>query len=311
LTGRDSVWNKVFFKKDDKTVAVASIHVYDNFQSFVDGLDRVILPRQNSDGSIDSHAVPPCKENPPMPHQKTRRAILAVLSGLVLLTAPTSVRADNIFINIQVDNGGVLSLSGNNTQFFSGNVGTGTNAAGNLLSVLFGYGNRTQGNTQSLAEEGALGIVNLDNTAHVLHIGVSATGFTSPVSPPPLNVLDTVSGSVANGNVSGLFQGFADANNTVFGKGFTDPNLNLTIPTTGSGQSFAVDGFAAGFSTTPNAYSLTLFADITLSAGGSITLTGGNVQAAMPAPPALVLVLTGLPCAGLIFLRRRRLVRAA
>jgi len=56
-------------------------------------------------------------------------------------------------------------------------------------------------------------------------------------------------------------------------------------------------------------YSLTLTETFTLSAGGSITVTGGNVQAVpSPAPPGFVLALTGLPFLGAGLWARRRKV---
>ncbi|HEY7314569.1 MAG TPA: hypothetical protein VH643_34795 [Gemmataceae bacterium] len=67
----------------------------------------------------------------------------------------------------------------------------------------------------------------------------------------------------------------------------------------------------AGFSPDRSAYSLTFVETFTLSAGGSITLTGGNVeadnQAVAPEPTNLMAAFTAVPFLGLgAWMRRRK-----
>jgi hypothetical protein len=120
-------------------------------------------------------------------------------------------------------------------------------------------------------------------------------------------VLDTVSGSVAKGSlVSGTAQGFADKTNTLFGQQFA--STLLTFGPNGTSTSFSQDGEVDGFTTLPGSqpYSLTFTETFTLAGNSSITLTGGNVQTAVPAPTGLVLVLSAVPILGLGFWRRRQ-----
>jgi hypothetical protein len=240
----------------------------------------------------------------------TRRATLAVLSGIVLFATSAPVRADNIQVKIWIDNevANAITYSGTNLVSFGGVYGT--QATSDVFNISGGFGKRTQGTLHSLAQQGSLDITSdfSDAASHTLHIWVSATGFTSPTSPPPLNILDTVSGSLANGHVVANYQGFADSGNNFFGASdFNPDSLKFSFDKSGSSVSLAGDGSGYPFSPDGNPYSLSLFADLTLDAGTEITLTGGNIQAvATPAPAGFALVLAGLPVFGLAYLRRRR-----
>jgi hypothetical protein len=230
----------------------------------------------------------------------TRRAFLAVLSGAIVLAATTPARADNIIMNIQEDSGSVKTISGTNSVNFNGTWAD--------FTIGSAFGNKNQGTFKSLTQQGAFSVTNNDSVKHTLHISVTGLDFTSPNSPPPLLVLDTVSGSLLNGHVKGTFQGFADALNTAFGTGFASSLLSFDV--SGLSQSFSANGAKAGFSPNGAAYSLTLFIDIEFDAGTSITVDGGNVQTVVPAPAGIVLILAGMPFVGLgCFLRRRRPVQ--
>ena len=131
-------------------------------------------------------------------------------------------------------------------------------------------------------------------------------------------MLDTVSGSLVSGTVSGSVVSYADAENNLFATTTSLPNgigndgafassgLDLNFSASGSSKSISANGSALGF-TTSGPYSLTFVESFTLSAGGSLTLTGGNVQVVTPAPSTAVLALSGLPLLGLgLWLRRRK-----
>ena len=120
--------------------------------------------------------------------------------------------------------------------------------------------------------------------------------------------MDTTSGTLVNGHISGDFQGFADATDTLFGKGFAAPDL--TFSESGLSQSFSKNGSKSGFSPNGSTYSLSVFGNFTLNGGSNVTLTGGNVQTvATPVPSSGVLILSGLPLLGLGFWLRRRTTR--
>jgi hypothetical protein len=233
----------------------------------------------------------------------TRRAFLAALSGALLLAATTPARADLLLslqegatvVNVQVPNN-------KGPASFSGTVGD--------FSIFISVGSsNSPGGSTGLAQAGTFSIVNNSGSAQTLHINMSAQGFTSPNSPPPLMVLDTVSGSVANGSVKGTFQGFADALDKLSGQGFASGLL--TFSAGGLSQSFSQNGGTFGFSPNGSTYSLSIFSDYTLSGGAQFTGTVGNVQTMpTPAPASLQFLLVGLPLVGLACLRRRRPAQA-
>ena len=176
-------------------------------------------------------------------------------------------------------------------------------AVGNF-SVVFAYGDsNSPGGQTALTEEGSIKITNNSSSAETITIVVSAQDFTSPHSPPAMDVLDTVSGTVATGSlISGSAQGFADASNTLFGTGFA--STKLTFGPNGPSTSFSQNGDVNGFM--GSKYSLTFTETFTVAGGTSLTLTGGNVQTVVPAPAGLVLALTGFPMLGFAGLLRRR-----
>jgi hypothetical protein len=224
---------------------------------------------------------------------------MAALIGAVLLGPAPPARA-TIQMMIQEDSGTVTTITGSN-GFVSFNGAFGD------FSIVASFGtSNAPGGQNALVQLGTFSVTNnaSGNGSHVLNISVSGDGFNSPQSPPPLEVLDTVSGSGVNGTLFGNFQGYADATNTLFGKGFASTNLGFSV--SGTSQSFHQDGVQFGFSPDGATYSLSTFATYSLSNGGSFTLSGGNVQAVVPAPAGLMLVLSGLPLLGLGWLRRRR-----
>jgi hypothetical protein len=215
-----------------------------------------------------------------------------------------------IVMTIQEDGGKVETFTAvaanGGTVSWSGGFGLSGKGGSDFNIALAWANSNSPGSTlQGVANQANVFVVNNTGSEHTLHINVSAQGFTSPTSPPPLNVLDTVSGSGISGSVSGDFQGFADATNALFGTGFASSDLIFNW--NGQSQSTAVNGSQYGFSPDANQYSLSIFGNFTFGANASVTLTGGNVQTVpTPTPAGLALVLAGLPILGLRYLRRRR-----
>src|SRR6185312_1342302 len=145
------------------------------------------------------------------------------------------------------------------------------------------------GGANAIVSASSFTLYNQSASAQTFTISVLATGFTSPQSPPPLSLLDTVSGTIGNGTVTGTFQGFADTSpNATAGSGTAGQLLNFSA--SGSSQAFSVSGSADKvFSPEGSTYSLSLVETVTLSGGAQFTGTVGNVQAIMPAPSSVLL----------------------
>jgi len=255
---------------------------------------------------------------------------LAALTGLAIAGLAPPARADiqisltsgsqTIYMQNPVSSGPVIIPA---FSFGPGNllITTATGTSNSPGNPLFSF------NTAGIGNTNTLDIENLTGSTQTVTITVSSQGFTSPNSPPPLMVTDTVSGTVLFGTVTGTAQGFADATNTLVGTTTGAGGIPIlpTVPGTGgalpgtafsapllnfsgtTGTSFAASGAAVGFSPDGNTYSLTFTETITLSAFASVQLTGGNVQTfATPAPAGVLLALSGLPFLGAISWMRRR-----
>jgi hypothetical protein len=118
-----------------------------------------------------------------------------------------------------------------------------------------------------------------------------------------LIVTNTASGSVTTGALTGSFNSFADAANTLFGtSSFTTGAFNFVGST---GTSYSGSTSAGGFNS-GQLYSLTNIGDYTLAGGGRLTLTGGNTQTNVPEidPSSMAGALT-LLVGGTLALRNR------
>jgi len=225
----------------------------------------------------------------------------ALLAGAVLVSTGSPARAS---IDLTLTEGS-STVSRSNPD--SGGSVSYSGAVGSDFSVLIAYGDsNSPGGQTALTQAGSIVITNNSSSAATITITVSAQDFTSPVSPS-LQVLDTVSGSVATGSlISGSAQGFADSSNALFGEGFA--STLLQFGPNSSGTSFSVNGNVGGFNSGPK-YSLTFTETFTLAGNSSLTLTGGNVQTALPEPTSLMAAFTAVPFLGLgAWLRRRKLV---
>lgn len=231
--------------------------------------------------------------------------VAAAVAGLSLLGMASPARASIELVLTQTSGGGGTGTGTavGNTDTFSGTVGD------FAVTVSIATSNSPGSPSLAYTTGSAITITNNGANTETLQILSSANGFTSPSSPPPLNVTDTVSGSVTSGTiVSGNAQGFASLTNALGAETFA--STKLVIATVPGGTSFSANGDVGGFNAT-STYSLTFVENITLSAGGTVTVTGGNVETVVPAPAGLVLALAGLPVLGLGYLRRRRQAQVA
>jgi hypothetical protein len=171
----------------------------------------------------------------------------------------------------------------------------------------------------------SLTIFNKGPSTATLWLQVVDTDFTQaghPGSSMTLHSLATVEvkGGPGDGN-SFTFLDEVDPNNGQFLDGSGNPTMSVTgaissttlslEPVPGASGIFAA-GNAVDYTRATTDYSLANLSSITLGPGGKVTLDVSSdltdPPTAVPAPPALVLLLTGLPPLGLgACLRRRRL----
>jgi hypothetical protein len=139
-------------------------------------------------------------------------------------------------------------------------------------------------------------------------IFVSSTGFTSPQSPPPLNLKTASSITEDSGHTVVHFTSYADSSNTLFGMtGGTVVSNGVSYSATGQ-QGTGATANPTLFSPNGATYSLTNTGQYTMDAGTSLTVVSGNTTVtATPAPPGVVLALSALPVLALgQWMRRRR-----
>jgi len=226
-------------------------------------------------------------------------AACAVTLGMIGM--PAAVRADFKVVLTDTSTAASATLTGANIGVLSV-----VNTVGNF--TVFGTlgTSNSPGSISAMTTVGSFSITNTDTATHTLTITASAQNFTSPQSPPPLTLLDSVSGNLVSGSgnptATGTFQGSAEAPN-----GTTTGQL-LTFSANGTSQSFSADGSVYGFAPNSNSYSMSITETITLSGGATLLFTGGDVQAVMiaPAPSSVLLFLSSLPVLGSVWASRRR-----
>jgi hypothetical protein len=252
------------------------------------------------------------------------RSFAHVLPRLILLvgavtfgSAPSSARAD---FAIRLSESGYADQtytwgSNSNPSGVSSN-----GSAGNMVISInsFTFGDFTlnmsfaksnsPGGTQALVQQGNGLLDNNATGSRTLTISVSSTDFSSPISPPPLNVISKASGTAGTADVSGTFTSYVDTTNALFGTKVGTDTISFNTAQTGGVYSQAIKYYP--FSPT-SAYSVSDVGVYTLTGGsggnpGEVTISGGNTTVMVPAPTGLLLALTGLPLLGLGWWCRRR-----
>lgn len=197
---------------------------------------------------------------------------------------------------------------------YTGNVGTDFN-----LAFTFATSNSPGDSDVGIVTVSNTRITNLTGATHSLTIAVSSQGFMSP-SGSGLTLVNTTSGSVTRGTISGNFTTYVDQGNGLFG--MSDIQTAAVTFSQTTGTSFAGTTLQSPL-TLAGPYSITNVGNYTFGASASMTLTGGNSQVQAPdpssttggtggvltpAPSGLVLALTGMPLfsLGCWFRARRR-----
>jgi len=241
-----------------------------------------------------------------------RGSLWAVLAGAMTLATSPTARAD-LQLKLQEDGGTVVTVfipsDNNGPVIYNGGLTPGGAVLlGGDFTIAFAAGasNSPGDPTSAIGQAGSFSIRNNTGTTHTLHLSVSAPDFTSPNSPPPLNLMDTFSGTLVNGQVTGNIQGFADATNVLFGTGTAASNLMISAM--GASQSVSANGSPVLFSPNGATYSLSLFANLTLTGGSLLTGSLANVQT-VPTPEPTTLASAGIAfilLGGMGWLRRRK-----
>jgi len=254
-------------------------------------------------------------------------SLVVLLVGVAILGAPTRAHAD-----FQID---ITDSSGTTTVFFAPGVvglpsqgGFYTGLSPNLeFNITFLTSIVTQANVQTQLTISDLRIERLVAGSGTLTLSVGANNLTLPPGTP-LAWSSGAGGSYAPqpgippllgaGSAALTFQSYADNTNTLLG---TQQTLNAqpgdppssTVPMT-----FNTDEATGLFNKAPNAtYSLRSDVTITLDNnsaavplvfdGSIVGFQGHNIVSTVPAPPGLLLALSGLPVLGVgHWLRRRK-----
>jgi len=236
--------------------------------------------------------------------------MLAVLLGAAFAGSPSRARAD---FALQIYDGSTLitpvsmtTSSGITYSATTSNFQLTFGAAVTNSPGVAGVGNMQVGN---------IAVTRLNSqttTPPTLTIVFTATDYTTPNAAPLfLSSSASLVGTLGSGAVS--YQSYVDTNNTMFGGFVADSGVTTTglqqsgIINSNPTNAAALATASAMFSPSlPVKYSLTSVTKITLNgAGDSISMVGSTAVTA-PAPAGLVLALTGLPCLGLAWLRRRK-----
>jgi hypothetical protein len=224
------------------------------------------------------------------------------------------VRADfQIMISedgVSLASPGVLSDGGTGSISYSGMAGD--------FSIAFTYTTNSPGaDSFGFFSTDSLRITNRSVAEHTLTIAVSSSGFNTPLGGP-LTLVNSISGTVTRGTLEGNYTSYADRTGTLFGtsdlatatlsfvattvQGFVDPDLAANQPPPTNTFSTSQDtttgtSLIYGFGS-DGTYSVTSIGNFDLYAGSSVTVSElSGVHA--PAPPGLVLALSGIPVLGL------------
>jgi hypothetical protein len=189
--------------------------------------------------------------------------------------------------------------SGSGVIQYSGNVGD--------FNLAFTYATtNSPGGDTGIVTVSNTRITNRTGAAHEITIAVSSQGFTSP-SGANLTLENSSSGTVQRGTVTGDFTSFVDRQNGLFGVSDLSSSAFTYSGVAGTDSaSFAGTTFNGYLPELGPVYSITNVGDYNFSGGASVTLTGGLSEVHAPAPPGLVLALSGVPLLSVGYWFRRR-----
>jgi len=217
----------------------------------------------------------------PMLRFRKLLCVAALLVGAVALGMPSSVDAA-FKLRYSVD-GGAFTTIDNGTNFIT------TTIDGLTVSATASGSTNASTTLMDTSVTGAL------DAAHTI---VVETTFTNLLTQPPQTIIYAMTGSLLPSGAGTITdQDWVDSANgefvtsggtIVFNTGAHSPNFS-----------------GSGAFSTPTFYSVAQRTTITTTGAASIS-SDSNLQISTPAPAAVVLLFSGLPIAGLTWLRRRK-----
>jgi hypothetical protein len=226
---------------------------------------------------------------------RTFPLLVACLTAAAFWATPPPARAD--FQLRLYEDGVFLAAPGVLTDGGSGVITYSGNAGDFNLAFTYATSNSPGADNVGIVTVANTRVTNTASATHTLTIEVSSQGFNVPTGDS-LTLLNSASGTVSRGTISGSFNSYADRNNALFGTSdlaapaltFTGTAGTLSASFSGSTELYPL--------TSTGLYSITNVGTYTFGAGASITLTGGLSEVHAPAPPGLVLALSGMPLLG-------------
>jgi hypothetical protein len=236
---------------------------------------------------------------------RTRFAVAALLAAALWATPPP-VRAD--FQVRLYEDGQLLTAPGTISDNGTGLITYSGQAGDFSVSLSFTSTSPGAGNLGIVSTDSSR-ITNRSSAEHTLTVALSSQGFNVP-NGGPLTLVNSVSGTVGRGTLTGDFSSYADRNNTLFGTSdLTAPTVTFAASTTGFvdpdlgpgaaplSNSFSGMSLNYGFDS-ELVYSITSVANFDLTGGASVNFSATS-EVHAPAPPGLVLALSGIPLLGL------------
>jgi len=237
------------------------------------------------------------------------RRITLALSVLMLMgTAVTTKAYADLKLWLQQDgvNGGAITMVANGSDFGSINF---TGSYGSFRLDVFG-GSSFNGANFSFMMSSTTTILNTSGSTATLNLYVTQQGYSLPAGSQ-LNMESGLSGTrtVGDTTLTGIFQAFFDKNNGELGMG--DQTNGSQDASFLSATTFATNSVTNVMNRNGlNDYSLTSLTTYEMTAGALGNFSSHMVLTPVPVPAGLVLVASGMPVAGFVWLRRRNAKKA-